>query len=101
MGIDDYEEYLIENNVDFCVYLFPPEMHEKIADELGSIRATSFNKLLSIEKDKQETDIDRYDKYYTQFVLYDKHRKEIIGGQRFKFHTTKKSSVRYDSYLDL
>ncbi len=93
-----YKKNIIENNGNLQTYLIEPPVDKELLDYIGVSRAKSFSRYFDFNYICN--DIEKRDKYYFQFLLWDASNKEIIGGQRILFHKEGLLSNNKYSYLE-
>ena len=77
---------IIEKTSKYIVYFVPPDEAQYFLDELGINRALAFSGLSS--HSPRDSDLDHYDQYYFQLIIWDTINNKIIGGQRYRFSNT-------------
>lgn len=91
-----FSEYLIEENLEYNIYLIPGNKLSKVLDWYGRERLKAFKDISKLSPNI--TDLDNRDEYYDHMVLWDSVKQQLIGGQRFKFNINKYSIG--NSYLE-
>jgi len=74
---EDYNLFTIKNYTVFCV---PSSRIPIIMNELGRLREITFREVG--EGTNQATDIDEFDLYYHQLIIWDNEGQQIVGGYR-------------------
>jgi len=86
----EIEKELIENSKflkatnkgDNYIYMFSAEKSQILADEIGRLRESSFKNVGG--GTNKDLDLDRYDKFFDQLVVWNPEYKMIIGGYRIQ-----------------
>ncbi len=77
-GLDkDYHLFTIKNYSVFCV---PSNRIPIVMNELGRLREITFREIG--EGTNQATDLDEFDLYYYQLIIWDNEGQQIVGGYR-------------------
>jgi putative hemolysin len=71
---------LLFNQGSFSVIFAPPQELNYVMQEIGRLREITFREVG--EGTSQDLDIDKYDEYYHQLLIWDNNSKQIIGGYR-------------------
>jgi len=74
---EDYLLFTIKNYSVFCV---PSNRIPVVMNELGRLREITFREVG--EGTNQSTDVDEFDLYYNQLVIWDNEGQQIVGGYR-------------------
>ena len=71
---------LLFNQGSYSIIFAPPQELNHVIREIGRLREITFREVG--EGTNQDLDIDKYDKYYHQLLIWDNDTKQIIGGYR-------------------
>ena len=91
--IKNLNKHIIEDSIDFLIYLIPGDKLTDKFDWYGEQRAEAFNTLKS---KPLKNDIEERDIFYSHMIIWDKKSLELIGGQRFLFN--QKGSIKNKEY---
>tara|TARA_A100000164_G_C21936839_1_gene788471 strand:- start:905 stop:1750 length:846 start_codon:yes stop_codon:yes gene_type:complete len=95
--LKNYFDYIIENSIDYLIYLIPGTELKIKLDWYGEKRAEAFN---SLKTKSFISDIEERDVYYTHMIIWDKANFELVGGQRFLFNQKGSIEKKDYSYLE-
>lgn len=74
------KEYLLFKINDYSVFCTPPEVIPNVMNELGRLREITFREVG--EGTNNATDIDEFDLYYHQLIVWNHQDQKIAGGYR-------------------
>ncbi len=74
------EEYLLHSQSDFDIICAPPEVFPEVLNEIGRLREITFREIG--EGTNKSIDIDEYDLYFDQLIIWDNKAEKIVGAYR-------------------
>ncbi len=95
--LKNYFDYIIENSIEYLIYLIPGKELKIKLDWYGEKRAEAFN---SLKTKSFISDIEERDFFYTHMIIWDKANYELVGGQRFLFNQKGSFENKAYSYLE-
>ncbi|AHB41138.1 TPA: GNAT family N-acetyltransferase [Patescibacteria group bacterium] len=96
------EEFLLKtsNRGGFEIYVVTPEQCPSVMKEIGRLREISFRHIKA--GTGKSTDIDEFDKYFEQLVIWDPKKHEIAGGYRIQtLLKLRNSAINKESFSPL
>ena len=94
---EEFNEFLIEDNNNYLIYLISGEKLKHVFKWYGVERAKAFN---ALSTKSMSTDIEERDNFFTHMLLWDKETKELVGGQRFLYSRKGSLENKNFSYLE-
>ena len=85
--LKNYFDYIIDDSIEYLIYLIPGEKLKIKLDWYGEKRAEAFN---SLNTKSFISDIEERDILYTHMIIWSKANFELVGGQRFVFNQKRK-----------
>ena len=95
--LKNYFDYIIDDSIEYLIYLIPGEELKIKLDWYGEKRAEAFN---SLNTKSFISDIEERDIYYTHMIIWNKANFELVGGQRFLFNQKGSIENKDNSYLE-
>ncbi len=74
------EDRCVARNSDFAVYMAQAPEIPHLLQEIGRLREVTFRE--AGEGTGKRTDLDRYDRYYSHLLLWNKAKEELVGAYR-------------------
>lgn len=74
------DDYLLFTTKDFSVFCAPPDKLNLLLREIGRLREITFREVG--EGTNKELDLDEFDLYYNQLIIWDEKANTIVGGYR-------------------
>lgn len=73
-------EYLLFSRDKYDIFIAPSEKMDHVLTEIGRLREITFREIA--EGTGNKIDLDEYDQHYLQLFLWDRTKKNIVGGYR-------------------